>query len=61
VSFMQIASVGTQFSQRFVVWKGINRRLRSSHHVDLSGANLQLNSFEELAIPLFDQLYNFAH
>jgi RNA polymerase sigma-70 factor (ECF subfamily) len=29
--------------------------------VDLSGANLQLDSFEELAIPLFDQLYNFAH
>ena len=27
----------------------------------LSGANLQLDSFEELAIPLFDQLYNFAH
>jgi len=29
--------------------------------VDLSGANLQLDSFEELATPLFDQLYNFAH
>jgi RNA polymerase sigma-70 factor, ECF subfamily len=29
--------------------------------VDLSGANVQLTSFEELAIPLFDQLYNFAH
>ena len=29
--------------------------------MDLSGANLQLDSFEELAIPLFDQLYNFAH
>jgi RNA polymerase sigma-70 factor, ECF subfamily len=29
--------------------------------VDLSGANLQVDSFEELAIPLFDQLYNFAH
>ncbi|HUC28942.1 MAG TPA: sigma-70 family RNA polymerase sigma factor [Candidatus Acidoferrum sp.] len=27
----------------------------------MSGANLQLDSFEELAIPLFDQLYNFAH
>jgi RNA polymerase sigma-70 factor (ECF subfamily) len=27
----------------------------------LSGANLQLDSFEELALPLFDQLYNFAH
>jgi len=29
--------------------------------VDLSGANRQLDSFEELAMPLFDQLYNFAH
>jgi DNA-directed RNA polymerase specialized sigma24 family protein len=29
--------------------------------VDLSGANLQLDLFEELATPLLDQLYNFAH
>lgn len=29
--------------------------------VDVSGANLQLDPFEELAMPLFDQLYNFAH
>jgi RNA polymerase sigma-70 factor (ECF subfamily) len=29
--------------------------------VDVSGANLQLDSFEKLATPLFDQLYNFAH
>jgi DNA-directed RNA polymerase specialized sigma24 family protein len=29
--------------------------------VDLLGANLQLDSFEELATPLFDQLYNCAH
>src|SRR5579863_3241733 len=49
------------FPQQFVVSKGINPRLRSSNYVDLSGANLQLNTFEELAIPLFDQLYNFAH
>lgn len=27
----------------------------------VSGADLQLDSFEELAMPLFDQLYNFAH
>ena len=50
-----------QFPQQFVVSKGINPRLLSSNDVDLSGANLQLNSFEELATPLFDQLYNFAH
>jgi len=58
---MQVALVATQFSQQFIVWRGINRRLRSSHHVNLSGANLRLDSFEELATPLFDQLYNFAH
>ena len=29
--------------------------------MDLSGARLQFDSFEELAVPLFDQLYNFAH
>jgi RNA polymerase sigma-70 factor (ECF subfamily) len=29
--------------------------------VDVSGAGFQLDSFEELAMPLFDQLYNFAH
>src|ERR1700733_2127001 len=61
VFVMQISVVATQFSQRFVVLKGINPVLRSSHHVDRSGANLQLDSFEELATPLFDQLYNFAH
>jgi RNA polymerase sigma-70 factor (ECF subfamily) len=29
--------------------------------VDVSAPDLQLDSFEELAMPLFDQLYNFAH
>jgi RNA polymerase sigma-70 factor, ECF subfamily len=50
-----------QFSQQSIVLKGINPSLRSSYYVDRSGANLQLDSFEELATPLFDQLYNFAH
>jgi RNA polymerase sigma-70 factor (ECF subfamily) len=31
------------------------------YYVDVSGADLQPDSFEELAMPLFDQLYNFAH
>jgi RNA polymerase sigma-70 factor, ECF subfamily len=31
------------------------------YYVDVSGADLQLDLFEELAMPLFDQLYNFAH
>jgi RNA polymerase sigma-70 factor, ECF subfamily len=50
-----------RFPQQIFVLKGIKTGLRSSHHVNVSGANLQLDSFEELAIPLFDQLYNFAH
>jgi RNA polymerase sigma-70 factor (ECF subfamily) len=31
------------------------------YYVDVSGVHLQPDSFEELAMPLFDQLYNFAH
>jgi len=31
------------------------------YYVDVSAADIQLDSFEELAVPLFDQLYNFAH
>ncbi len=31
------------------------------YYVDVSGADTQVDSFEELAMPLFDQLYNFAH
>jgi RNA polymerase sigma-70 factor (ECF subfamily) len=31
------------------------------YQVDVSGASLQPDSFEELAMPLFDELYNFAH
>ena len=31
------------------------------YDVGVSGADLQPDSFEELAMPLFDQLYNFAH
>jgi RNA polymerase sigma-70 factor (ECF subfamily) len=57
----QSFSLPLSFPQQFLVLKGIKPGLRSSHHVDVSGAHLQLDSFEELAIPLFDQLYNFAH
>src|SRR6202046_161285 len=58
---MPIAWPVISFPKQFFVLKGINPELRSSRHVDLSGADLQLDSFEELALPLFDQLYNFAH
>jgi len=57
----QLVRLPLSFPRQFLVLEGINPALRSSHHVDLSGTNLQLNSFEELATPLFDQLYNFAH
>jgi RNA polymerase sigma-70 factor, ECF subfamily len=57
----QLFSLPLSFPRQFRVLEGINPALRSSHLVDLSGTNLQLDSFEELATPLFDQLYNFAH
>src|SRR6201982_4310841 len=57
----QSFSLPLSLPRQFLVLEGINPVLRSSHHVNVSGANLQLDSFEELAIPLFDQLYNFAH
>src|SRR5579864_4483705 len=57
----QLVSLPLSFPRQFLVLEGINPALHSSDYVDLSGTNLQLNSFEELAIPLFDQLYNFAH
>jgi RNA polymerase sigma-70 factor (ECF subfamily) len=31
------------------------------YYVDVSRTDLQPDSFEELAMPIFDQLYNFAH
>jgi len=31
------------------------------YHVDVSAGGPQRDSFEGLAVPLFDQLYNFAH
>src|SRR5437660_11382698 len=57
----QLFSLPLSFPQQFFVLEGINPAFRSSHHVDVSGVDLQPASFEELAIPLFDQLYNFAH
>jgi RNA polymerase sigma-70 factor, ECF subfamily len=51
----------TQFPQQLVVLTGINPRVPLLYKVDLSGAAPQLDSFEDLAMPLFDQLYNFAH
>jgi len=30
-------------------------------HIDVSGVDYQSRSFEELAMPLFDPLYNSAH
>jgi RNA polymerase sigma-70 factor, ECF subfamily len=41
-------------------WDGNKSAPAVFYYVDVSGADLQLGSFEELAMPLFDQLYNFA-
>jgi len=48
-------------SQTICCFDGNKSTVPLFYKVDLSGANLQLTSFEDLAIPLFDQLYNFAH
>ncbi len=44
-----------------IVFEGNKSTTPMFYYVDVSGAGLQLDSFEELAMPLFDQLYNFAH
>jgi DNA-directed RNA polymerase specialized sigma24 family protein len=33
----------------------------SDYHIDVSGVEPQSGSFEQLAMPRFDPLYNFAH
>jgi RNA polymerase sigma-70 factor, ECF subfamily len=40
---------------------GIKSLIRQLHIVWMPNASPQSDSFEELAMPLFDQLYNFAH
>ena len=44
-----------------MVFEGNKSTTSLFYYVNVSGADLQLGSFEELAMPLFDQLYNFAH
>jgi RNA polymerase sigma-70 factor, ECF subfamily len=45
----------------FSLCEGIKGLHGSFHLVYVSGTEPQSGSFEELAVPLFDQLYNFAH
>jgi RNA polymerase sigma-70 factor (ECF subfamily) len=40
-------------------WNKVTRL--AVYHIDVSGVDSQSGSFEELAMPLFDPLYNFAH
>jgi RNA polymerase sigma-70 factor, ECF subfamily len=40
-------------------WNKVTRP--AVYHIDVSGVDPQSGSFEELAMPLFDPLYNFAH
>jgi RNA polymerase sigma-70 factor, ECF subfamily len=42
------------------VSKGNKSAVAMFYHVDVTGADVHPDSFEELAMPLFDQLYNFA-
>jgi hypothetical protein len=55
-----VMPIAHQFVEQFV-FAGNKAGAPMFYYVDVSGANLQLDSFEELAMPLFDQLYNFAH
>lgn len=48
------------FIKRNLFFEGNKSWALMFYYVDVSGANLQNDSFEELAMPLFDQLYNFA-
>ena len=52
---------GVRFPSRKMFSAGNKSTIPMFYYVDVSGAGLQLDSFEELAMPLFDQLYNFAH
>src|SRR5229473_6593427 len=51
----------TSFPRNKLFFEGNKSTTPMFYYVDVSGADLQLDSFEELAMPLFDQLYNFAH
>ena len=51
----------TSFPQKNCFFEGNKPTPPMFYYVDVSGADLQFDSFEELAMPLFDQLYNFAH
>lgn len=49
------------YSSGIVVIEGNKSLARRFNLVWMSGLGPQSDSFEELAMPLFDQLYNFAH
>src|SRR5580698_4335206 len=48
------------FPHRIILLQGNKVTVRQFNHVYVSGTSPQSGSFEELAMPLFDQLYNFA-
>src|ERR1700694_4067026 len=47
--------------QKLLRFAGNKSAAAMFYYVDVSTVELQRDSFEELAMPLFDQLYNFAH
>jgi len=61
VFVLPLAQPAPHFPKNKLFFSGNKSRGPMFYYVDVSGADLQLDSFEELAMPLFDQLYNFAH
>jgi RNA polymerase sigma-70 factor (ECF subfamily) len=51
----------TSFPENNCLLEGNIFTFRMFYHVGVPGVDRQPASFEELAMPLFDQLYNFAH
>jgi RNA polymerase sigma-70 factor, ECF subfamily len=58
---LQFANTALHFPKTNCFLEGNKSATPMFYYVDVSGADLQVDSFEELAMPLFDQLYNFAH
>ena len=50
-----------RFFQQYLVAAGIKRNAVLVYPMEVSKDRLTAATFEELAMPLFDQLYNFAH
>src|SRR5882762_1836633 len=61
VFVLPLAQTAPHYPKQLLFFDGNKSAPAMFYYVDVSGAELQPDSFEELAMPLFDQLYNFAH